>query len=90
VKLQFIPIKNPTDYLVIGNLPAMHEMMVGLKNAENEESSVARVSIIEAASAEAVKLLNEELDHQLGSGRRIGIEIVGSSVGDICEVENFL
>jgi hypothetical protein len=88
VKLAFIPVKNPTDYLIIENLPAMQEMMVGIKNAENEEDGVKRQGIIESATASAVNLLNEEADHYLGSGRRIGMEVVGSSLGDIQPVEN--
>jgi hypothetical protein len=88
VKLAFIPVKNPTDYLTIENLPALQEMMVGIKNAENEEDGVKRQQIIELAAASAVNLLNEEASHYLGDGRRIGIEVVGSSLGDIQPVEN--
>lgn len=88
INLAFIPVKNPTDYLTIENLPAMQEMMVGIKNAENEEDGVKRQQVIESATASAVNLLNEEMDKYLGSGRRIGMEVVGSSLGEIQPVEN--
>lgn len=90
VKLAFIPVVNPTDYLIIENLPALQEMMVGIKNAENEESSITRVELLQAATASAVMILDDELNHYYGDGRRIGMEVVGSSIGEIEPVQVFL
>jgi hypothetical protein len=89
-KLEYVPLVNPTDYLLIGNLPAMEEMMVGLMRAEDQTDSVAANGITSAAMALAVGILDSELDHYLGAGRKMGVEVVGSSVGEICPVESFI
>lgn len=84
-KLEFIPVVKDTDYLLIANIPAMKEMMVAINKAENEPDSEKANNIILKGLAVAKTILNSELDHYLGSGRRIGVELVGSSVigGDI-------
>lgn len=88
-KLDFVPVKNATDYLLIGNLPALKEMMSAIKKAENEATSVAANQIIASGMATAMAILDQELDHQLGSGRTIGMTFAGSSVGDNDEVDTF-
>lgn len=89
-KLEFIPVKVPSDYLIISNLPALKEMMGAIKKAENEPDSIRANQIIAAGTATAKAILDKELDHYLGSGRTIGITVIGSSVGSNQEVENFL
>lgn len=89
-KLEFIPLVNDTDYLIIGNLPALEEMMVALMRAEDQTDSVSANTILATATTTARGILDAELDHYLGSGRRIGIDIVGSSIGEVDPVENFV
>lgn len=89
-KLDYYPIKNPTDYLIIGNIPALKEMLSALKKAENEPDSVKANQIIATGMDTAIQVLDAELDHQLGSGRTIGMTIEGSSVGSNEPVLNFL
>lgn len=81
-KLAYIPVKQDTDYLIIGCIPALKEMMKAIKKSENEEDSVAANQIIIAGESLAKSILDSELDHHYGSGRRMGMSIVGSSVGD--------
>lgn len=89
-KLDFIPAKNDTDYLVISNLDALKAMCGAINKAENTSDSVASNMIIKGGLMEAEDILNQELDHYLGSGRRIGVTVIGSSVGSIQPVINVL
>ena len=89
-KLDFIPVKNDTDYLGIQNLPALKEMMTALKKAENEPDSVKANQIIATGQTLAEKILDQELEHFLGSGRTIGINIVGSSIGQNDPIPNLM
>lgn len=81
-KLAYIPVKQDTDYLIIGNIPALKEMMIGIKKSEMEIDSVAANQILMSSQALAMKILDQQLDHQFGSGRKMGMTVVGSSVGD--------
>lgn len=86
VKMEFIPARNDTDYLLIGNLPALKEMVVALNRAENDANNLASNQIIASGLATAKNILDKELDHYLGAGRKMGINIVGSSLGDVSPV----
>lgn len=89
VKLDFIPIRNPTDYLLIGNLPALGEMMSAIKKARNESDSLKKNAIIMSGLAVAKSILQDELDHYQGSGQRIGLNIEGACL-DGCPVESLV
>lgn len=89
-KLDVVPVVKDTDYLILTCIPAIEAMVEGLVNAEKESDHFKRIQIRGAARADAVSFLNEELDHYLGSGRKIGIQMVGSSVGELDPVCNFV
>lgn len=89
-KLEFIPLVNDTDYLILGNIPALKEMMSALKDAEYEPDGVKKMQLIAAGLTTAVSLLDDELTHYLGDGRKIGIQMVGSSIGSVDPVQNFI
>lgn len=89
-KHEFIPVVNDTDYLILGNIPALKEICLALQSAENEPDNLKKNSIIASGEGLAMAELDSELDHYLGSGRRIGIEMLGSSVGDLQPVETFI
>lgn len=86
-KLDYVAAVNDTDYLVIGNLPALKTMCEGINLSEIEPDGVKKLQILLAAEVAAMKTLDEELSHYLGDGRRTGMTIVGSSIGDIIPVE---
>jgi hypothetical protein len=79
-KLDFIPVRNPNDYLIIGCIPALKEECQFIKKKENAVSA-ADVQEALAFEGQAVQLLDAELDHHLGTGWRTGITVSGSSVG---------
>lgn len=85
-KLQFVPIVKTTDYMMIGNIPALKEMAMAVDKSRNEESGVGSNEILLSGEVTASRILNAELDHQLGAGRTIGINLSGSNVGEICPV----
>jgi hypothetical protein len=86
-KLDFTPVKRDTDYLIIGNLPAIKEMVMALNNAEHEPDTVKKAMILKAGYASAIYELDTELDAYLGSGRKIGIEVMDTSVGMLDPIE---
>lgn len=89
VKLDYMPVRNPSDYLLIGNLPALGEMMSAVKKANNESDSIKKNQIILSGLAVAKSILQDELDHYQGSGARIGLNIEGACL-DGCPVENLV
>lgn len=57
-KLRFSPVKNNTDWVMIGNLAALKSMISSIKNRENNMTDLA-----DSLEAEAVRRLNEEERH---------------------------
>ena len=88
-KKAFIPVALPSDYLIIGNIPALKFMMQAIKK---EEDAVGQSDLGEAIGFEtkALKELDDELDHYLGSGRRMGLNIQGSSFPDGQPIESMM
>jgi hypothetical protein len=86
VKLEFVKAQKDTDYLVIGSIPALKEMMMALSKAEDEPDALRKVQIVSAGMTIAKQVLDQQLDHYLGSGRKMGMSVVGSSIGDVCPV----
>ena len=66
-KLEFIPVMVDTDYLLIGNLPAMKSecMAVRYEESDNEKS----IAMGELKHRQAIKFLNKELVHYVGRER---------------------
>lgn len=86
VKLAFIPVVKDTDYLIIGCLPALKEAIQALSDSENDPDNTKANQIVTAGLAVAVQLLDEELDHYVGTGRRVAMTVVGSGIGSSCPV----
>lgn len=63
-KLEFQPAINPTDFLIIGNIPALKEECESIRYSEMDNPTAQQLSVLKHANA--IKLLNEELGHQLG------------------------
>lgn len=63
-KLEFIPALRPTDYLIIGNIPALIYEAQAIRYGGMDAPNAAA---LEAKNhAKAIKLLNDELRHYLG------------------------
>lgn len=90
VKLAYVPVVNDTDYLIISNFPALKEMMMAIHAAEHEPDSTKKSAIIATGTKVAVAILDSELDHYLGVGRRMGMNFMNSSIGSVDPVPNFV
>lgn len=83
VKLDFIPVVNDTDWLVIGNLPAIKDMCQSIRKAEANLFEEAT-----AWEARAVNELQKELRHYRGDGvvnpiRMPSREVYGAGVTNL-------
>lgn len=77
-KLAFIPAVQDNDLLMIGNFPAIKFMGQAIVKADREDDMTKKEAIIASGYKLAANELDSELDHYLGSGRRIGIVVEGS------------
>lgn len=58
-KLDFVPVTKDTDFLLIGNLPALKEECMAIRYSEMESQGSKELS--DAHHKKAIKLLNQEL-----------------------------
>ena len=64
-KLEFIPAARLTDWLIIGNIPALIEECKAIRYSDmDSEKSPA---LEEKSHRRAIKMLNDELTHYLGT-----------------------
>jgi len=84
-KLAFIPVAVDSDYLILGNLAALKLGCLAVKAEEDGRYSDASLLWYGGTRKDGVKLigavniLNEELDHYLGSGREMSMNIRGEA-----------
>lgn len=77
VKLDFIPVVADTDYLIIGNLPALKEECQAIRYSEMDNPNAAKMSMMHHANA--LRLLFGELDLYVGKERvSVTVPIFGS------------
>ena len=88
-KCAYIPVSLPADFLILGSIPALKFMCQAIKK---EEDAVSQADVGEAIAFEtkAMAELDDELDHYLGSGRRMGMNISGPMMADGCPIETFM
>lgn len=86
-KLAFIPVVNDTDYLLIGNVPALKEMCRAVRFGEQD--SPLAMQQAQTAEARAIAEVNAELVSWLGSGTRISVQ-VDNAPGMIQPVESII
>jgi hypothetical protein len=79
-KLEYIPVKVDTDYLVISSIPAMKAMMVAIANSEKVPSVAEKTAVIAAGYVEALRELDTQLNHYMGEVVR-GMTVMDSSLG---------
>ncbi len=63
-KLEFIPANRPTDFLIIGNIPALIEEVKAIRYADMDKPEAAVLEL--KSHRKAIKYLNDELRHYLG------------------------
>lgn len=63
-KLEIVPVAVDTDYLLIGNIPALKEECLSIRYSEMDTDQAMKMS--EFKHKKAIRLLNQELIHYLG------------------------
>lgn len=88
-KLEYMPLRVDTDYLLVTNVPALKNMVMAVKHLEEAVSNedIARATAFEAT---ALRELDAEIDHYLGTGREVGMNIRGLNHGIAQPVPNLL
>lgn len=66
VKVQFAPVSVPTDYLIIGNIPALKEECEALRFSEMDSAEAQQKSVFK--HGQAIRLLNQEMVAENGQG----------------------
>ncbi|MBA3357746.1 MAG: hypothetical protein H0U18_17755 [Pyrinomonadaceae bacterium] len=74
-KLAFIPVRNDSDYILIGNVPALKDMCMSI--LKREQNLIQEAFAYEAS---AVKLLDEELSNYYGDGTVDPIRSINAGV----------
>lgn len=75
-KLRYYPVANENDFLLIGNLDALEQMVIGLTQFDNRNFAEGYTS-----EKYAVSLLNEELAAHLGDGPVLMMRVEGGDFG---------
>lgn len=77
-KLEFVPVKRPSDVLLIGNIPALKSEMESIRYSEQDNAKSQQFSILK--HREAVKLLNQELANYTGPNEpAVNVSVFGSA-----------
>lgn len=66
-KLEYLPARRPTDFLIIGNIPALKEECLAIRYGEMDSGTGA--ALANKCHRNAIRLLNQELTHYLGKDR---------------------
>ena len=66
-KLEFLPARRPTDFLIIGNLPALKEECLAIRYGEMDSGTGAAMA--NQKHRAAIRLMNQEMTHYLGKDR---------------------
>jgi len=66
-KLEFVPVAVDTDFLLIGNIPALKEECQSIRYSEMDVANAKQMSDMHHRNA--IRLLNKELVHYLGKDR---------------------
>jgi hypothetical protein len=84
LKVEYRPIVNPSDFLIIGNIPALKAICESIRYSEIDNALSQTLSI--KKKADAVTLLNQELSHYIGKSRpAINVALFGSArLEDAC------
>jgi hypothetical protein len=64
-KLEFLPVRQDTDFLLIGNLPALEEEVASIWFGKMDNPKLFQLAMLRHANA--IRLLNEEITHYQGT-----------------------
>lgn len=87
---EFVPVQRDTDYLILGNIPALKEMMQAISQAEKTMDPLMKNKIIASGLAMAMSELDFELQTYTGSSGYQSVNWTGSSVLENDPVGNII
>jgi len=64
LKYEFVPVKNPSDFLIIGNMPALIAECESIKKSREDGQESQALSLLKHNNA--IRYLRQEMDHYLG------------------------
>lgn len=67
LKIEYYPVINPSDFLIIANFPALELMCESIRYGKMDNAISQALGV--KKKAEAVKLLNDELNHYIGKSK---------------------
>lgn len=67
LKVEYAPVVNPSDYLIIGNRAALKAKCESIRYSEVD--NLASQAMAVKKNADAIALLNKELSHEIGKSR---------------------
>lgn len=76
-KYEFVPAVNPTDFLIIGNIPALKDKCEGIRFSEMDNPTAQAMAI--SKHRDAVRKLNQELQHYEGDTPAINLAVFGTA-----------
>lgn len=77
-KIEFIPVTQDTDFLPIGNIPALKQECMAIWNEEKDSLKTRELAMVQHSSA--IRLLQQELVHYLGRQRpAVNMPVFGSA-----------
>lgn len=76
-KVQYAPVNVPTDYLIIGNIPALKEECESVRFAEMDSAEAQQKSVFK--HGQAIRLLNQEMVAENGRGFAVNFLPFGSA-----------
>lgn len=76
-KYEFRPVSEPTDFLIISNIPALKAQMESIRFSEIDNPTSQAMALLK--HRQAVKLLNQELMHYQGIKPDLNVAIFGTA-----------
>lgn len=79
VKLDFIPARNDEDWLIVSNLAALRSECISL-DLRDKARATGDFTTAEAFEQDAIRVLQEELNHYLGPGHTVPVNFANAGV----------
>lgn len=77
-KIEFVPVTQDTDFLPIGNIPALKQECMAIWNEEKDSLKARELALVQHSAA--IRLLQQELVHYLGRQRpAVNLPIFGTA-----------
>lgn len=78
-KYEYVPVTQPTDFLIIGNIPALKAECESIRYGELDSGNGAQLSALK--HKEAIRLLNQELQHYEGHDYPAVVVVPNQAIG---------